>query len=101
MKRSALSLVLVALLAGCAVVPPQAWTFDPTHPQAKPVADPVKVAPLTDQVAQLQLRLNEVRAKIAVEGDAGKRLALYAEENRIHRRLGPLQRELAQYASAR
>ena len=33
--------------------------------------------------------------------DAFKRLPLYEQENRIHRDLGPLQRELAQYASAR
>ncbi|HUR89891.1 MAG TPA: hypothetical protein VMZ74_12450 [Ramlibacter sp.] len=98
------SLVLVAAavaLAGCSVVPPQAYTYDPTHPQPKPVADAVLVAPLTDRVAQLQIELNAVRTKIAEQPDTWKRLSLYAEENRIHRRLGPLQRELAQYASAR
>lgn len=101
MKRSVPLLLVLAALAGCSVVPTQAWNFDPTRPQAKPAADPTRVAPLTNEVAQLQLQLNEVRAKIATEPDVGKRLALYREENRIHRRLGPLQRELAQYASAR
>lgn len=101
MLRSTFSIALLAVLAGCSVVPPHAWTFDPTHPQAKPVADPVAIAPLTNRIAQLQLQLDEVRAKIATEPDAARRRALYSEENRIHRRLGPLQREIAQYASAR
>ena len=91
----------MAALAGCAVVPPQAYTFDPTHPLAAPVPDPSSVAPLTNRIAALQLELNELRANIAGEPDARKRLPLYAQENRIHRDLGPLQRELAQYASAR
>jgi hypothetical protein len=101
MRQTILSFALLAALAGCSVVPPQAWTFDPTHPQPKPVADSGRIVPLTNSIAQLQLQLDEVRGKIATEPDAGKRLALYREENRIHGRLGPLQREIAQYASAR
>jgi hypothetical protein len=99
--RTSCAIVLAAGLAACSVAPPSAYTFDPTHPQPKPVADPVQVAPLTNRVAQLQEELNAVRTRIAEQPDTWKRLALYREENRIHRELGPLQRELAQYASAR
>ena len=101
MIRPVLVACWLITLTGCAVAPPQAYTFDPTHPQPKPIADAAKVAPLTNDVAQLQLQLNEVRAQIAAEPDARKRIALYERENLIHRRLGPLQRDLAQYASAR
>src|SRR4051812_34753985 len=101
MMRSLLLSAAVLVLAGCAVVPPQAYTYDPTHPQPRPVADAVQVAPLTNRVAQLQDELNGVRAQIPQQTDTRKRLPLYAQENRIHRQLGPLQRELAEYASAR
>ena len=101
----AASTVCIAALTGCSylpvVVPPQAYSFDATRHPAKPVAEPTRLAPLTDRIAQLQIQLNDVRAKIATEPDAFKRLPLYEQENRIHRGLGPLQRELAQYASAR
>jgi hypothetical protein len=99
--RTLLLAATAIVLAGCSVVPPQAYSYDPTHPQPKPVADAEKIAPLTNRVAQLQDDLNKVRAKIAEQPDSWKRLALYAEENGIHRRLSPLQRELGQYASAR
>jgi hypothetical protein len=103
MMRTLVSALAAAALAGCAtvVVPPQAYHFDPTHPQAKPVADAAKVAPLTNRIAQLQVQLNEVRAQVAQQPDSFKRLALYERENRIHRELDPLQHELGQYASAR
>jgi hypothetical protein len=99
--RTLLLAATAAVLAGCSVVPPQAYSYDPTHPQSKPVADAVQIAPLTNRVAALQDELNAVRAKIAEQPDSWKRLPLYAQENSIHRRLAPLQRELAQYASAR
>jgi hypothetical protein len=103
MMRTLVSALAAAALAGCAtvVVPPQAYHFDPTHPQAKPVADAAKVAPLTNRIAQLQVQLNEVRAQVAQQPDSFNRLALYERENRIHRELDPLQHELGQYASAR
>lgn len=100
LRALVLSLSTLAL-GGCSVAPPQAYSFDPLHPQAKPLADPATVAPLTNEVAQLQLQLNTLRAEIAEQPDAWKRLALYEQENRIHERLGPLQRRLARYASAR
>jgi hypothetical protein len=93
-------IILTLATGGCAVVPPAAYSFDPTRPQPRPVADAARV-PLTDRIAQLQLELNDVRSRIAAQDDAFKRLPLYEQEHRIHRRLTPLQRELAQYASAR
>lgn len=99
--RSAPVLLLAATMGGCTVAPRGAYSFDPTSPQPKPAADAARVAPLTDRVAQLQLELDAVRTRIAAEKDALARLPLYEHEHRIHRRLAPLQRELAQYASAR
>jgi len=101
LPRSTFPLLIAAALCGCSVAPRSAYTFDPMHPQPKPVADAARVAPLTDRVAQLQLQLDEVRVKIAAQTDSFERLSLYAQEHRIHRRLAPLQRELALYASAR
>ena len=101
MLRLLLPLMVAAAICGCSVVPRSAWTYDGTHPPARVVAEPGAVAPLTDRIAQLQLELNEVRAQIAAQDGTFKRLPLYAKEHRIHRRLAPLQRELAQYASAR
>ena len=101
LPRSFIPSLFVVLLAGCAVAPPDAYSFDPTKPRARPVADPGQAAALTQRVAQLQGELVEVRGKIAVQPGAWQRLPLYAQENRIHRELGPLQRELTRYASAR
>jgi len=101
LPRLTLPCLALVLLAGCAVAPPDAYSFDPTKPRARPAADPAQAAALTQRVAQLQLELTDVRARIAVQPDAWQRLPLYAQENRIHRELGPLQRELARYASAR
>ena len=88
------------VLAGCTVVPPQAYSYDPTHPQPRAVADPVAIAPLTNRVAQLQVELNDVRGQIALQADSWKRLPLYEQEHAIHGRLDPLQHELGQYAQA-
>src|SRR3954462_1414475 len=101
MLRPLIPVALVAALCGCSVVPRSAWTYDGTHPPARMAADPAAVSPLTNRVAQLQLELDEVRAKIASQDDTFKRLRLYEQEHSIHSRLAPLQRELAQYASAR
>lgn len=101
MLRHIIPVAVLAALCGCSVVPRSAWTYDGTHPLPRAVADPAAVAPLTNSVAQLQIQLDEVRAKIAAQDDTFKRLPLYEQEYSIHRRLAPLQRELAQYASAR
>ncbi|HEY8050256.1 MAG TPA: hypothetical protein VIE63_13855 [Ramlibacter sp.] len=99
--RTLLLATAVFVLAGCTVVPPQAFSFDPTHPQPRPAADPVAIAPLTNRIAELQIELDKVRAQIAQQPDTWKRLALYDQENDIHRRLDPLQHQLSQYASVR
>lgn len=101
MLRQLTSIVVAATICGCSVVPHSAWTFDGAHPPPRIAGDPARVVSLTDRVAQLQIELNGVRAKIAAQDDTSKRLPLYAQEHRIHRSLAPLQRELAQYASAR
>jgi conjugal transfer/entry exclusion protein len=101
MLRLVLSLSLVAALCGCTVVPNQAWHFDPTNPQPRPVADAAKVAPLTNRIAELQIQLNQVRTQIAAQPDTEHRLPLYSREHRIGKQLSPLQRELDQYAQAR
>jgi hypothetical protein len=64
------------------------------------VADPVKIAPLTNRIAELQGQLNEVRAQIAAQPDTEHRLPLYSREHAIGQELSPLQRELGEYAQA-
>jgi hypothetical protein len=88
-------------LGGCSVVPPQAWTFDPTHPQSRPVADPQQAASLTNRIAQLQLELNDIRGRIASEPDPWRRQDLYGRLHAVGGKLSPLQRELDLYASSR
>lgn len=99
--RLILSLSVLAALAGCAVVPPQVWTFDPLQPQAKRTLPVQEAVALTDRVAQLQIQRNEVSARIAATPDIGQRLALYSELHGIGSRLSPLERELATVASSR
>jgi outer membrane murein-binding lipoprotein Lpp len=93
--------VSLVVLAGCSVVPSQAWTYDPTQPQAKAVANPVEAAPLTERVAQLQLERNDIRAQIAAERDAWARQSLYARLHRVGSELSPLERQLGTLASSR
>jgi hypothetical protein len=94
-------LLAIAALGGCAVVPHEAYTFDPTNPQPKPAADPAQVAQLTNRIATLQGQLNDVRAQIAAQPDTEHRLPLYSDEHGIGTELSPLQRELGRYAQAR
>jgi hypothetical protein len=101
MLRSLILIALGAAVGGCSVVPQQAWSFDPTHPQARPAADAGQAASLTNRIAQLQAQLNDVRTRIAAQPDAPHRLPLYGEEHGVGRELSPLQRELGQYAQAR
>lgn len=91
----------IALLAGCSVVPPQAWTYDGTHPTTRTTADAGRVAMLTDRIARLQLQRDELMGRIAAERDVWQRQALYADLHAVGRELSPLQRELSTYASAR
>jgi hypothetical protein len=91
----------LALLTACSVVPPQAWTFDPTQPQAKPPIGMAEAVALTDRTAQLQLQRNAIRARIANEPDARNRLPLYESLHRVGLELSPLERRLAGVAAAR
>ena len=64
----------VFLFSACSVIPPQAWTFDPTQPQSKPTLAVAEVVALTDRTAQLQLERNDIRKRISNETDARGRL---------------------------
>lgn len=100
--RNAVCLPVLALLTSCAaVVPPQAWTFDPTQPQPRLALATAEVVALTDRVAQLQLQRNEIRARIAMEPDVWKRQGYYLQLHSVGMELSPLERRLATVASAR
>jgi hypothetical protein len=99
--RIALSFAASALLAGCAVVPPSAWTFDPSQPRQREFLSREEVAALTDQSAQLQLRRNEIRDRIANERDVWARQGLYSELHEVGMQLSPLERRLSTVAAAR
>jgi hypothetical protein len=92
---------LLSLFAACSVVPPDAWTFDPTRPPVKAALPMDQVVALTDRVAQLQLQRNDIRARIANEPDAARRLDLYRSLHRVGMELSPLDRRLGSVASAR
>ena len=99
--RIAVSCAALALVAGCSVVPHEAWTFDPTHPSPKPALEMAQAVALTERVAALQLQRNEVRSRIAAEPDVRRRLGLYSRLHTIGMELSPLERELASVAAAR
>jgi hypothetical protein len=99
--RIAICFAALASLTACSVVPPQAWTFDPTRPQPKPTLAMAEVVALTDRTAQLQLERNAIRAQIAAEPDARNRLPLYESLHRVGIELSPLERRLASVAAAR
>ena len=101
MRSVAVSCAVLAWLAGCAVVPPQAWTFDPARPQARAVLDQQEIAALGDQVAQLQLQRNDIRNRIAAQPDAMQRQQLYAQLHSVGMKLSPLERRLGTAASGR
>jgi hypothetical protein len=99
--RTAIFLPFLALCSACSVVPPQAWTFDPTQPQPKISLAPQDAAVLTDRVAELQLERNQIRARIAGERDVWQRQQQYAQLHRIGMELSPLERRLGEVVSAR
>jgi hypothetical protein len=100
MMRVALLSAVLALLAGCSVVPHDAWTYDPAHPPKAtlPMED---VVALTSRVAELQLQRTQVRDRIAAETDVWARQSEYRELHRIGMALSPLERELGNLAQAR
>ncbi|MRD47507.1 hypothetical protein GHT07_09475 [Caenimonas koreensis DSM 17982] len=99
--RLMLCVSLIAALAGCSVVPPAAWTYDPTNPRPRPAPDQASAVQANQRIAELALEKNAIRARIAVERDAGARLALYEDLHRVGRELAPLERRISVYAQAR
>ncbi len=91
--RFATCIPVVVVLASCAVVPPQAWTFDSTRQQSTTEPGASELA-LADQVARLRSRRNEIREQIAAEPDIWKRLGLYARLHDVGMQLSPLERHL-------
>jgi hypothetical protein len=92
---------IVVLLSGCSVIPPQAWTFDPTQAQPRATLPAAEGVALTDRTAQLQIERNDIRARIANEPDARRRLDLYDSLHRVGIELSPLERQLATVGAAR
>jgi hypothetical protein len=92
--RISVSCAALALLAGCSVVPPDAWTFDPTRPPAKASLPVQELVGLTDRIAELQLERNEIRNRIAAQPDMWERQRLYAHLHRVGMALSPLERRL-------
>jgi hypothetical protein len=99
--RCVIPCALLALLAGCSVVPREAWTFDPTQPRPKASIPVEEAVALTDRTAQLQLQRNDIRARIAAEPDVWARQRLYRQLHAVGMELSPLERQLATVASAR
>jgi hypothetical protein len=101
MKTTVVCCAALALVAGCAVVPPQAWTFDPALPPAKAALPVQEFAALTGRFAELRLRRDEIRARIATQPDARQRQQLYEQLHAVGMQLSPLERRLATVASSR
>ena len=99
--RTAIALAALALVTGCAVVPPQAFTYDPHHPKPKATVPIEEVVALTDRVAQLQIERNEVRTRISAEQDIWARQDLYSRLHSVGSELSPLERRLATIAASR
>jgi hypothetical protein len=74
--KTAVCCATLSLLAGCTVVPTEAWTFDPTRPPTKAVLPAQELAALSDRIASLQLQRNEIRTRIAGQPDPGQRQQL-------------------------
>lgn len=93
--RSVIALILAAGIAGCAVVPPAAWGFDPARPAPRAALPPQQVVAMTQRLAQLQIERNAIRSRISGERDVRQRLALYEHLHRVGMELSPLERQLA------
>lgn len=98
--RIALACTVLAWLAGCSVVPPQAWTFDPARPSQKAALPAQELAALTQRGAQLQLERTEIRARIAGQPDILERQRLYEQLHEVGVELSPLERRLAAAAAS-
>ena len=103
--RLPLSLATVALLAGCSTVSTvrDAWNWDPSLPaeQGRMVLSPEQSGALTNRLAELQIRRNEIRSRISAEPDIRVRQRLYEELHGVGRQLSPLERQITAAAPAR
>ena len=103
--RLILSIAATTLLAGCSTVSAvrDAWTWDPTRMQQRPhvVLAPGDLSASTNRLADLQLRRNDVRARISAESDMRARQRLHEELHQVGRQLSPLERQLAAAAPVR
>ena len=98
--RTAFILSLLVGLAGCAVVPPAAWTFDPDQPRTKLAVPAQEFAAMADRVGRLQAERRSIRARIATQRDAWQRQREYEQLHRVGMELSLLERKLGGLASA-
>jgi hypothetical protein len=82
-------------------VPPDAWTFDPTRPQARATVPTDEAAALAGRLSELRAQKADVRTRIAAEPDARNRQPLYVELHHIDAQLSPLERQVAAASPAR
>lgn len=99
--RTAATFLVLAVLAGCAVVPSAAWNVDPTQPPAARTLPPEEFAALSQRVAALQAERAQIRGRIAAERDVAQRQREEAQLHRVGMELSPLERQLAAAAPAR
>ena len=103
--RLIVSIAATTLLAGCSTVSAvrDAWTWDPTRmqPGTRVVLAPADSSASTSRLADLQLRRNDVRARISAEPDMRARQRWYEELHQIGRQLSPLERQLTAAAPTR
>jgi len=92
--RTAFILSLLVGLAGCAVVPPAAWTFDPDQPRTKLAVPAQEFAAMADRVAQLQAERRGIRERIANQRDPWQRQREYEQLHRVGMALSSLERNL-------
>ena len=103
--RLSLSLVAVALLAGCSTVSAvrDAWDWDPTAPQqrTRSALSAAQLGALTSRLADLQIQRDGIRARISAEPDIWVRQRLYEDLHRVGQQRLPLERQLTAAAPAR
>ena len=101
--RLPLLLATAVLLAGCSTVSAvrEAWSWDATAPLARNrvVLPPDQAAAQTNRLADLQIRRNDIRARISAEPVIRARQRLYEELHSVGRQLSPLERQLTAAAA--
>ena len=101
MRPAHVSFALVALLSGCAVVPPSAWNFDAMQARARTPLPAEQFDALSQLVAQLRAERDGIRARVAGERNVWRRQREYEQLHRVGMQLSPLERELADATPAR